>query len=514
MQLLCSKSRPILLTGATGLVGQYVMVELLQRGVPIVALVRGTKLQPAIHRIEGVMAMWEKRLQRHLPRPITVQSDLKEAWCGLEPTVIKRLSGKGLRVLHCGASVRFLHDPRSNEPFASNVTGTQNTIELARAIGASELHFVSTAFVAGTQRGRILEDDRSPRQFNNPYEESKFQAEQLVRTAASEFESSSILRPSIVAGDSRDNFTSTFNTIYSALRFVRALPDSQVDKIEFLFDQLKLSSDEKKNIVFVDWLANAIATIVLDAPKERTATYHLTAADPISLRQVSDALALSIELEKDAWHELGTKFPRLDVGDAAESAFEAFRGYFSDDPEFDRSNAIRVLSDVPQPMMKTEKLAELFRFAIRNQLAEPSSALNFETITEINRLRSQIESCMQSGKSDVGDQASPSASCELILTGPAGGTYSILLDESIARAGREFHVRMSAATLLQIASGQTSLEHELQCGRILMRSTSTATQNELHSVASHLVDRLRLSDTKPGQFVSFLQPNFDPTFAR
>src|SRR5439155_23621126 len=77
---------------------------------------------------------------------------------------------------------------------------------------------VSTAYVAGAHVGRFGERDLVVGQrFRNPYERSKFEAELLVQ-AHSDTLPVQVLRPSIVVGDSRSGWTSSFNVLYSPLR--------------------------------------------------------------------------------------------------------------------------------------------------------------------------------------------------------------------------------------------------------------------------------------------------------
>jgi hypothetical protein len=59
----------ILLTGATGLLGQYLLGDLLQQDVPLAVLIRACGGQPARARLNGLVARWEQVLARRLPRP-------------------------------------------------------------------------------------------------------------------------------------------------------------------------------------------------------------------------------------------------------------------------------------------------------------------------------------------------------------------------------------------------------------------------------------------------------------
>ena len=61
-----------LLTGATGLVGQYLMRDLLLAGQPLVVIARGKRKWSAEQRIEEILQQWEQRLGTIIPRPKAV----------------------------------------------------------------------------------------------------------------------------------------------------------------------------------------------------------------------------------------------------------------------------------------------------------------------------------------------------------------------------------------------------------------------------------------------------------
>ena len=63
----------LFLTGATGLVGRYLLRDLLAAGVPVAAMGRPGKGPAAI---ESIMRMWEEQAGRSLPRPVVIEGDL------------------------------------------------------------------------------------------------------------------------------------------------------------------------------------------------------------------------------------------------------------------------------------------------------------------------------------------------------------------------------------------------------------------------------------------------------
>ena len=121
-------------------------------------------------------------------------------------------------IVHGAASVSF--DQTLEEARAINVEGTRRMLELAgpaQQLGVLERYGqISTAYVAGTHAGRFFECDLDVGQsFHNSYEQSKFEAEQLVRSRPGL--PYTIMRPSIVVGD-RSGWTAAFNVLYWPLR--------------------------------------------------------------------------------------------------------------------------------------------------------------------------------------------------------------------------------------------------------------------------------------------------------
>ena len=84
-----------------------------------------------------------------------------------------------------------------------NVRGTRNVIDAAYEMKRlRRLNHFSTAFVSGDRTGVIMEEELDCGQsFRNAFEETKFEAEVLMRKAASQVPIS-VYRPSIVVGDS------------------------------------------------------------------------------------------------------------------------------------------------------------------------------------------------------------------------------------------------------------------------------------------------------------------------
>jgi thioester reductase-like protein len=242
----------VLLTGATGFVGGEVLNRFLEQdGRRVYALVRAKDDAAAA-----------ARLPKHV-RLTAVAGDIERPSLGLDAAMADHLAAEVTTVVHCAASVSFgmsLEDSRR-----VNVGGTRRVLELAeRCERLERLTYVSTAYVSGEPDGLFREDQLDVGQrFRNPYEQSKFEAERLVRERAAGLPLQ-VLRPSIVVGDSRTGRTAAFNVLYGPLKaFARggipAIPARRSSPVD---------------IVPVDYVADRTVELASAGPN---GTFHLVA---------------------------------------------------------------------------------------------------------------------------------------------------------------------------------------------------------------------------------------------
>ncbi len=262
-------SGDLLLTGATGFVGMEVLGRYLERSDRrIVALVRADDDTAAAERLRLTLrSLFGARARCYERRVRAVAADLTAPGLGLSPVHRDEIAERVDQIIHSAASVSF--SLPLEESRAINLQGTRRVLELAELAqahgGLSRYAHVSTAYVAGTHSGRFHEHDHDLGQgFRNAYEQSKFEAERLVRSRRGL--PTTILRPSIVVGDRRSGWTAAFNVLYWPLRaFARglypavpAIPSAPVD------------------VVSIDYVADAIHALC-ESSAGVGETYHLTA---------------------------------------------------------------------------------------------------------------------------------------------------------------------------------------------------------------------------------------------
>jgi thioester reductase-like protein len=245
---------PVFLTGATGFLGMEVLARLLERGDrEVIALVRAADGPAAEERLAGVLAKLWRDPAPYRDRVRAVAGDVSRPGLGLDAAERTSIAEDVGAILHCAASISF--DLPLDEARTINVEGTREVVGFAReckALGRLErfVH-VSTAYVAGRHSGTFRERQLvAGQEFRNTYEQTKWEAEHVVRAAGDL--APAIARPSIVMGESDTGWTPAFNVLYWPLRaFSRGL-----------FEEIPALPTAHVDIVPVDYVADALVHLL------------------------------------------------------------------------------------------------------------------------------------------------------------------------------------------------------------------------------------------------------------
>ena len=356
--------RGVFLTGATGLLGQYLLQDLFLKEHQVTVLVRGAGQETASERISKIVDFWSERLGRKLPIPTVVTGDLAQKALGLSAADRSWIGRHCHAVIHSAADLSF-RKTSDGEPWRTNVDGTKSLIELCRSVGLSEWHQVSTAFVCGRRTGLIDEDDVDDGpSFHNPYEESKFHAEQLVRQAA--YVHATIYRPSIIIGDSLTGHTSTYTGLYRFLELAVHLASVnshlEDDSIPL---RIPLNGDEPWNLVPVDWVSRAIAELLTKSQWHGT-TFHGVSHAPISTRVIRDVGVKELNLRSVEFAGAeGIENPSRRE-EMFQKGIREYWPYLGGNPIFSSRNIIAALPELPPPSIDRLMLERMMRFAVTN----------------------------------------------------------------------------------------------------------------------------------------------------
>ena len=372
-----SAPKTLLLTGATGLLGSYLVRDLLLDGRPLAVIVRRERKRSAAARVDAILDHWEDVLGKPLARPVILDGDLTEPRCGLDDADRRWIADHCDEVLHNAASLTFRGADRDGEPWRTNVGGTANVLRLSNDTGLRHFHHVSTAYVCGLRDGVIREDDLDVGQaFGNEYEQSKVEAEKLVREAGF-LDTVTVHRPSIIVGDSSTGWTSTYHGFFAGLRLGHTL----LTRVTMgstsgpaLLRLLGVEPNDTKNFVPVDWVSAVIAHAV-QTPAARGTTYHLTHPEPLSMDVVWGLVQEAVETYSRA---ASPDDPDLCdeewFADNLRTQLDIYQSYLRNDPTFDRSHTAAIAGHLPCPTLDRETLLRMAKFAIdcdfgRKQLA-------------------------------------------------------------------------------------------------------------------------------------------------
>ncbi|GMW01101.1 MAG: hypothetical protein AMXMBFR84_22380 [Candidatus Hydrogenedentota bacterium] len=337
------RHRSILLTGATGIMGSWVLAESLDRGLKPVVLMRDADPGTARRRLTAVMSITGRG---HLTSRIRiVHGDACLPNLGISSRQRDELRRTLTALIHCAACTSF--DSSMDEViWDTNVWGVANVIDFLEGTGIP-LYHVSTAYVAGTRVGIVRESDLDHGQiFKNTYEKSKLTAERMVRDAiASGRVQGSIFRPSIITGATGDGSICQFLNFYGFMRLVALLAERRIPCDRPI--RVEANPHSTQNLVPVDWVARAMWTIIdRDGPSGRT--FHLTNPNPLTHRHMM-GWANGYCARRGSPGRLAD-VPRLN-GDATPverrtlKSMLPLRPYMFAEAVFDRSNTDFVLDD-------------------------------------------------------------------------------------------------------------------------------------------------------------------------
>lgn len=340
----------IFLTGITGLVGSSFVTGLLKErdDIEIVALTRANAVQSAAERVDDVIREqcqldgYPELAEKFLSKICVIAGDVTE----LDPqtfAAMPELAGTDT-VFHCAADVNLGKDP-NGKTYRINYNGTVNVLELAKLLKVKELHYVCTAYIAGKLQGRAIEDNPLDSGFHNPYEESKYKAEMLVRNSGIPF---SIYRPSIIIGRRKDGKIRRALAFYRILEFVAKLKKHTCSKTNqdptgYVDLNLHFAAATSKHIYFVpiDYIQEAIVKL-FQTPVCGKA-FHITGDAPVTTQEILDAMCKTLKIS-----ELTVGIDNQDSS-KDDKLMTRFLGdllpYFSSDIVFDQTNVREVAGD-------------------------------------------------------------------------------------------------------------------------------------------------------------------------
>lgn len=214
------KKRSVLITGATGFLGSELLKLLLQeRNIDVYMLIRGDTLEEAKGRLAFLLKrIFSTGIDKYLKKCRILNSDIESFGQHKDPSQVYKVSDSISEIFHCAAITGFDISLKSARDI--NVCGTKNILNFAKQCKKlQKFNYISTTFIAGNFRGVFSEGDFNLNQkFNNYYEQSKYEAEELVRMEINDRYKTLIFRPGILIGNYSTGQTTNFKMFYEPLR--------------------------------------------------------------------------------------------------------------------------------------------------------------------------------------------------------------------------------------------------------------------------------------------------------
>jgi thioester reductase-like protein len=281
-------SRSIFVTGYPGFIASRLVEKMARTDVQFFLLVQTEFVQKAIVEVEETVL----RTGTPLENFALIEGDITGDDLGIGSDDLETLRETVTDVYHLAA----VYDLAVEKELASrvNVEGTSNVNRFARSIrGLRRYNYVSTCYVAGKRKGRILENElNGDAGFRNFYEESKYLAEVSVDRLKGELPVT-IFRPSVVIGDSKTGETAKYDGIYYLINYLRKAP-SLLRLVNVGNENVRL------NLVPVDFVVEAIAALG-DDEKAQGATIALADPQPLKTAELFDSIAGSITGKSSAF---------------------------------------------------------------------------------------------------------------------------------------------------------------------------------------------------------------------
>jgi thioester reductase-like protein len=475
------------LSGGTGLVGRYLLREFMSADLPVAVLVRPDRFRSGSDRIEAIMQQWETVEHRRLPRPIVLEGELTSRDLGLSTVQKNWISRNCETVVHSAAAMVFKTDEHG-EPHRTNVQGMRNLLDCCRELGICRFHHVSTAYICGLRQGRVYENELDVGQsMGNVYEESKIEAEKMLR-ASDWLRQVTVFRPSSIIGDSKTGFTSNFHGFYLPLQlafsFASAVPPEEMN--DRFLKRLGLAGDEGKNFVPVDWIASAIAYVVLH-PEHHGRTYHLASPKPVSVRLLQSVVREAIRRYCKRTVSVKANSSELDIYEKLfHDRLLIYRSHWRDDPIFDLSNTQSVLGHMPCPDMDFDLLLRVSRWPVENNFTSPKKFQKPGCIDTHSCLAPWLNSgenraaniASQKSKNGETNQALPEP-INLQISGSGGGQWQLLVrngelvgaERGLAENGYP-GLYLNSDTLAALVASSSTVEQSIRSGRLVIEGPS------------------------------------------
>jgi nucleoside-diphosphate-sugar epimerase len=274
----------VFITGGTGMVGQDLLPKICSQEMveKVIVLTRRNGVLPSHRKIEAV------------------RGDVRQPDLALHHGIKQSLAQAATTIIHGAAETSF-----SSELSAArviNVGGTENILRFAAECPRLKAFcHLSTVYVCGKRTGTIREQELEHNSgFVNAYEQSKYEAEQLVASQAHRLPTT-IVRLSTILGRSLDGVVTKSGAIHYALRF-------------FFHSLAPLVPGKKESpvdLIALDYAADSIALAALHQFTPGSTWHVCGSSDAFSLEQLLEETLQLFYKNRPAWRKRAIEKPAI-----------------------------------------------------------------------------------------------------------------------------------------------------------------------------------------------------------
>jgi myxalamid-type nonribosomal peptide synthetase MxaA len=296
--------RRILLTGATGYLGAFLLEQILARTCATVyCLIRANDASHGMEKLKTSMSKYQLWNDAYADRLVALPGDLGKPQLGLNSEQWNELAEQVDLIYHNGARVNFVY------PYSKvrevNVEGTKTILRLACTTRIKALHHISTIDVLQPAMRRPMTEveppDRKVEDLPSGYTGSKWAAERAINEARKQGLPITVYRPAQILGHTATGATQTSDYL---VIFVRG----------FLRMGILPEFPRIIDYIPVDYLSKAIVHISLK-PESLGRYFNLFNPQPVASYTIFGWLAdYGYEYEVVTYKEAQKLIPAIDPG--------------------------------------------------------------------------------------------------------------------------------------------------------------------------------------------------------
>ncbi|MFC1511929.1 SDR family oxidoreductase [Candidatus Latescibacterota bacterium] len=373
------------ITGATGLIGSHIAGDLLKKRQKIIVLIRRKGTLNAEQRFHSICNFMDLG-SLDLSHVRIVEGSLDKRYFGVDRSDYNELCGETGRIIHCAGNTTFSEKMRE-ESERDNITGLKNVLDFTRDSACSWFHLISTIYTVGMKSGICEEELNESGLFTNFYEEIKCRGERSTLEYCRENGiSATIIRPSIVVGNSLNGRTFRFNGLYYPIKALILMRDmfyhdlvagkgTRANKMSISIKDekvnlpLRLEHNTKEgiNLIPIDFMVDAVHSII-NQPKNGS-IYHVAAKKNVTIAELIDFTQKYFNIT--GLHPVGTDFFLKHSKTPLESLFdkyiEPYLPYMKDSRKFSTKNTDAVINSygITSPTFDYKLFSRCMKFAVK-----------------------------------------------------------------------------------------------------------------------------------------------------